>query len=80
MNVDQLVDAACARAGLSDFGADTWQEGLGVLVASLNDEAALNELGVAAMTDQIVGNLVNRHGGTVSAHSEGPGRGASFAV
>jgi hypothetical protein len=60
MNAEQLVDAACERAGLSDFGADTWQEGLDVLVASLNDEAALNELGVAAMTDQIVGNLVNR--------------------
>ena len=28
----------------------------------------------------IVGNLVNRHGGTVSAHSEGTGRGASFTV
>ena len=28
----------------------------------------------------IVGNIVNRHGGTVSAYSEGPGRGASFVV
>jgi CheY-like chemotaxis protein len=28
----------------------------------------------------IVANLINLHGGTVTAHSEGPGRGASFAV
>ncbi len=28
----------------------------------------------------IVDDLVKRHGGTISAHSEGPGRGASFAV
>ncbi|MEY2397845.1 MAG: hypothetical protein QOJ00_1019 [Actinomycetota bacterium] len=60
MEVNQLVDTACERAGLSDFGRDTWQEGLDVLVRSLDDEAALNELGIAAMADQIVGNLVNR--------------------
>src|SRR5581483_3223381 len=28
----------------------------------------------------IVANLITRHGGTVSAHSDGPGRGASFVV
>jgi CheY-like chemotaxis protein len=28
----------------------------------------------------IVANLIARHGGTVSAHSEGPGRGAAFTV
>lgn len=60
MEINQLVDAACERAGADDFGVDTWQEGLGVLVASLNDEAGLNEIGTAAMADQIVGNLVNR--------------------
>ena len=60
MEVAPLVDAACERAGCSDFGEDTWQEGLGVLVQSLNDDAALSETGVAAMTDQIVGYLVNR--------------------
>jgi hypothetical protein len=60
ISADELVVAACARVGASDFGADTWQEGLRVLVAALNAEAGLNELGRAAMTDQIVGNLVNR--------------------
>ena len=43
-----------------DLGDDTWREGLEVLVHSLNTEAALNEMGVGAMTDQIVGYLVNR--------------------
>ncbi len=57
---DQLIDAACERIGSDDFGADTWREGLDVLVGSLNAEAALNEIGVAAMTDQIVGYLANR--------------------
>ena len=60
MEVDRLVAAACARAGCDDFGDDTWHEGLEVLVHALNTEAALNEMGVGAMTDQIVGNLVNR--------------------
>ncbi len=60
MDIDHLVDAACARAGSSDFGEDTWQEGLSVLVRSLTDEAALNDVGVAAMSDQIIGNLTNR--------------------
>jgi hypothetical protein len=57
---DRLVDAACERAGADDFGDDTWREGLDVLVRSLRTEAALNELGVGALTDQIVGHLVNR--------------------
>lgn len=60
MDIGHLVDTACARAGSSDFGEDTWQEGLGVLVRSLTDEAALNDTGVAAMSDQIVGNLTSR--------------------
>ena len=60
MDSDQLVATACQRAGSADFGGDTWREGLDILVHSLNTEAELNELGVGAMTDQIVGYLVNR--------------------
>ncbi len=60
MKVDQLIDIAGERAGSEDFGEGTWREGLEVLVHSLNTEAALNEMGVGAMTDQIVGYLVNR--------------------
>jgi Sulfotransferase family len=60
IEVDQLVDTARERVGRDDFGGDTWREGLEILVRSLNTEAALNEMGVAAMTDQLVGHLVNR--------------------
>ena len=60
MDIDQLVDTARERAGADDFGDDTWREGLGVLVGALNSEAALNEMGEAAMADQIVNYLVNR--------------------
>jgi hypothetical protein len=55
-----LVEAACQRAGADDFGADTWQEGLDVLLGALNSEAQLNELGRGVFTDQIVGYLANR--------------------
>lgn len=55
-----LVDAARERAGWDDFGADTWQEGLDVLLWALRHETALNELGEAVFADQIVGYLVNR--------------------
>jgi len=60
MDIDQMVETACERAGSDDFGADTWREGLEVLVRALDTEAALNEMGVAAMTDQIVSCLSNR--------------------
>jgi len=60
MEIDRLVDTARARAGSDDFGEDTWQEGLEVLVGSLTTEAALNEVGEAVVSDQIVGYLVNR--------------------
>jgi Sulfotransferase family len=60
INADELVAAACKRARSDDFGGDTWREGLEILVRSLNTEAALNEIGVGAMTDQILGYLVNR--------------------
>jgi hypothetical protein len=60
VDVDRLVDTACERAGSDDFGVDTWREGLEVLVQALNTEAALNAMGVDALSDQIVGHLVIR--------------------
>lgn len=60
LDVDALVAAACERAGHDDFGADTWQEGLDVLVWALLHDADLNELGAAVFADQIVGHLSNR--------------------
>jgi hypothetical protein len=60
MEAGPLVEAACQQVGADDFGADTWQEGLDVLIGALNTEAQLNELGRDVFTDQIVGYLVNR--------------------
>jgi hypothetical protein len=60
LEVSSLVATACERAGSDDFGTDTWQEGLDVLVWSLVHEAGLNELGEAVFADQIIGYLVNR--------------------
>ncbi len=58
--VDELVEAARRRTGLADFGPDTWQEGLGVLVTSLNEEAALNATGHAIISERIVDLLSER--------------------
>ena len=55
-----LVDAAVEQTGLSDFGGDSFREGLDVLVDSLNNEAQLSELGGLAVPGQVVGTLANR--------------------
>src|SRR5438552_3042348 len=60
LDIPSLVAAACERAQSEEFGEDTWQEGLAVLVASLNTEASLNEIGEAVFADQITGYLLNR--------------------
>ena len=60
MEIDDMVATASERAGSDDFGGESWREGLEVLVRALDSEAALNEMGVGAMTEQIVGYLANR--------------------
>jgi hypothetical protein len=60
IDVQQLVDAACESTGLSDFGEDTWREGLDRLVDSLLTEAALNDLGAAVVPDEIMRYLTSR--------------------
>jgi Sulfotransferase family len=60
MEIEELVATACARADSDDFGGDSWREGLEVLLHSLDTEAVLNEMGVGAMADQIVGYMVSR--------------------
>ena len=60
LNTDALVGDAIGRAGTDDFGADTWHEGLQILVDSFNAEASLTELGEQVVSDQMVGFLVNR--------------------
>ena len=60
LSTDALVEAAVGRVGSDDFGADTWQPGLALLVRSYNEEAALTELGEQVVGDQIVSLLANR--------------------
>lgn len=64
---DRLVDEALARAGTTDLGADTWQEGLDRLLDSLQEEGQLHELGVEVAAGAVVEYLANRAGITAYA-------------
>jgi hypothetical protein len=55
-----FVSQACQQTGLDDFGSDSFLEGLDVYCDSVFDEAALNEIGMAAISSNIVSCLVNR--------------------
>jgi len=55
-----LIEAAKQATGLSDFGADGWQEGLERLVDAGNREARLNEMGIAALSGQAIMLLMRR--------------------
>jgi hypothetical protein len=56
----QLITVAEAETGLSDFGGDSFREGLEILIGSLNREARLNALGDRALRERIVGHLKQR--------------------
>lgn len=58
--VAALLERARQQTGLEDFGADSFREGLDILVAALDAEARLNELGRTAMDMQLVELLANR--------------------
>jgi hypothetical protein len=65
LDADRLIDMASAATGLDDFGpddsrGDDWREGLDRLVAALDEEARLNELGVQIAAGEIVSLLSNR--------------------
>jgi hypothetical protein len=60
MDAQDLVEAACAQTGFSNFGADTWREGLDVLVRSLSEEAALSPSGEKATSSRLTSLLANR--------------------
>jgi hypothetical protein len=53
----ELIAQAQAATGLSEFGDDSFREGLERLVASADREARFNDLGRAAFDGQIVGFL-----------------------
>jgi hypothetical protein len=59
-NVDELKDRAVQQTGLTDFGADSFEEGLAILLKSLEDEARLNARGEAFSYGRIAGYLAQR--------------------
>jgi hypothetical protein len=59
-SVKDIEEAAVAQTGLTDFGDDSYREGLGILLASLQDEARLNDRGEAFLYPRIVGYLGQR--------------------
>jgi hypothetical protein len=58
--IGDLIDRAIAQTGLSNFGNDTWREGLEVLVRSAINESDFNDLGETYFYDSLVRPLVNR--------------------
>jgi hypothetical protein len=60
VSVDELKATAVEQTGLTDFGANSFEEGLGVLLASLADEAQLNARGEAFIYPRLAGYLAQR--------------------
>lgn len=66
MKPDQIIDAAQDTTGLDDFGddelfgGDLWRDGLRVLIESLDEEAALHELGQSIVPGELTAYVVNR--------------------
>lgn len=59
-SIDEIETAAVEQTGLSDFGTDCYREGLAILLASLRDEAHLNDRGEAFLYPRIIGYLSQR--------------------
>jgi len=57
---DELVSRACERAGLNDFGDDSWQEGLRLLINSCESAPGVNPGGREFVYSQFVDALWNR--------------------
>ncbi|MGO9343209.1 MAG: sulfotransferase family protein [Acidimicrobiales bacterium] len=60
LSADQLVDDATTKTGLSDFGGESFREGLDRLTGSLRAEGNLNELGEQIFGLRLSGALQNR--------------------
>ncbi len=55
-----LLDIAESETGLTDFGPNSFREGLEILVNALNGEAKLNAIGEKVIRDRVVGHLKQR--------------------
>jgi hypothetical protein len=58
--LDDLVARACDRAGLNDFGGDSWREGLRLLVETCEAAPGVNPGGREFVYGQFVDALWNR--------------------
>ncbi len=61
-DADRLVAEAVAAAGHDDFGGDHWRSGFELLLATLPDEARLNDVGVEMALGDLSGGLATRLG------------------
>jgi hypothetical protein len=57
---EELEAAASGLTGLTDFGPSEYREGLGVLLASYQEEANLTPQGTQAVQDELTGILASR--------------------
>jgi hypothetical protein len=62
LSVDRIEGEAQEQAGLSDYGEGDYREGLERLVASMNEEADLTDMGEAIQHSRFVGLLESRLG------------------
>jgi len=60
LSSSELMDEARQQSGLTDFGEDSFREGLENLLSSLRDEARLHDRGRAFLRQRIVGHLSQR--------------------
>jgi hypothetical protein len=60
LDADALMEAACRKTGLRDFGPDTFREPLSRLVASLNQESGLHAVGFTIARTVVSNALENR--------------------
>lgn len=58
--IDEFEAAAIAAVPDSDFGSDSWREGLARLLHSVREEGKPNELGLVALRQMVMQFLVNR--------------------
>jgi hypothetical protein len=57
---DELISRACERAGLDEFGGDSWREGLHLLVDSVESTPGVNPGGRDFLYGQFIDALWNR--------------------
>lgn len=58
--VDEVVEQACKKASLDDFGTDSWREGLTILVESMETAEGVQPSGREDQYGQYVDALANR--------------------